>query len=184
MKSDTGYDKDSRKLQTPSNVTHISRCLKRTCEDGRAQVMAYYHTVGIGSTATEVLAGGAFGVGIADNMREAYSFLCANYEDGDEIVLVGFSRGAFTARSIAGMVTHLGLLTRKGLDYFYIIFKDMQNWNTPGYIDQFAQMPFPNKPHGEDAAERYREMLLERDLTRVYQGDDNNNPIKIKCVAV
>lgn len=34
-------------------------------------------------------------------MREAYSFVAANYEPGDEIILVGFSRGAFTARGVA-----------------------------------------------------------------------------------
>jgi uncharacterized protein (DUF2235 family) len=34
-------------------------------------------------------------------MREAYSFVAANYEPGDEIILMGFSRGAFTARAVA-----------------------------------------------------------------------------------
>lgn len=35
------------------------------------------------------------------NIREAYSFIATNYEAGDEIILLGFSRGAFTARSVA-----------------------------------------------------------------------------------
>jgi uncharacterized protein (DUF2235 family) len=38
------------------------------------------------------------------NVREVYSFIASNYAPGDEIILIGFSRGAFTARSVAGMV--------------------------------------------------------------------------------
>lgn len=95
------------------------------------------------------------------NIREAYSYICANYVDGDEIVLVGFSRGAFTARSIGGMISDLGLLTREGMDFFYPIFKDMQNWMDIDYEDQFPQLPFPNKPKGPHAADEYRRKLVE-----------------------
>lgn len=49
-----------------------------------------------------------------------------NYVDGDDIVLLGFSRGAFTARAVADMIASLGLLTYDGLDRFYDIFKDYQ----------------------------------------------------------
>lgn len=49
-----------------------------------------------------------------------------NYVDGDDIVLVGFSRGAFTARAVADMIASLGLLTHEGLDRFYSIFTDYQ----------------------------------------------------------
>lgn len=160
LNRDTGYDKTSRSLQTPSNVTRLSRALKRQCKDGRVQIIEYQNGVGTGSTVADAITGGAFGKGIADHIREAYSFICANYEDGDEIVLVGFSRGAFTARSIAGMIGDLGLLTRKGMEFFYPIFKDMQNWRTPQYKDPFPRMPFENKPRGENAEEAYREMLL------------------------
>ncbi|KAI0816687.1 hypothetical protein GGR55DRAFT_674880 [Xylaria sp. FL0064] len=107
------------------------------------------------------LFGGAFGTGISENIREAYAFICANYVDGDEIVLLGFSRGAFTARSIGGMISDLGLLTREGHEYFYAIFKDMQNWTNENYDDPFPTVPFTNKPKGEDAAAIYRERLVE-----------------------
>lgn len=49
-------------------------------------------------------------------VREAYSFLAANYCSGDEIILIGFSRGAFTARSVAGLIKDIGLLTREGME--------------------------------------------------------------------
>lgn len=49
-----------------------------------------------------------------------------NYVDGDDIVLVGFSRGAFTSRAVADMIASLGLLTHEGLDHFFAIFTDYQ----------------------------------------------------------
>ncbi len=65
---------------------------------------------------TKVL-GLMFGYGLADDVRDAYVFLMNNYEPGDRIFLFGFSRGAYTARSIASML-HLFGLIRKGNDAF------------------------------------------------------------------
>ena len=53
---------------------------------------------------------GAFGWGLSRNIREAYAFLAMNYEPGDRIYLFGFSRGAFTVRSLAGLIGQCGLL--------------------------------------------------------------------------
>ncbi|KST61682.1 hypothetical protein AO398_00345 [Methylobacterium sp. GXS13] len=51
-----------------------------------------------------------FGQGLDDNIRLAYEWLIENYNDGDEIFIFGFSRGAFTARSLAGLVAINGIL--------------------------------------------------------------------------
>lgn len=59
------------------------------------------------------------------------------------------------------MVSDLGLLTREGMEYFYPIFKDMQNWSNDKYDDPFPTMPFTNKPKGKNAAATYRERLIE-----------------------
>lgn len=115
-------------------------------------------------------------------VRESYSYLCANYSNGDEIFLIGFSRGAFTARSVAGMVSNLGLLTREGVDHFYPIFKDMQNWMNDGYVDPFPNVPFSDKPKGPDAAEIYRARLERLGFTRVTQR--NGDLIRIKAICV
>jgi uncharacterized protein (DUF2235 family) len=56
------------------------------------------------------LMGLAFGSGVYDNIAQAYEFLMREYSDGDEIFVFGFSRGAFTARSVVGMVNAFGLL--------------------------------------------------------------------------
>ncbi|KAM0452080.1 hypothetical protein ACHAPV_009704 [Trichoderma viride] len=76
------------------------------------------------------------------------------------------------------MVGNLGLLTREGLEYFYPIFKDMENWNNDGYKDEFPGQPFENKPKGPNAAAVYRERLEKLGYTRVYQ--ENGDLIKIK----
>lgn len=56
--------------------------------------------------------GGATGKGIDLNIKQAYLALSNQYEEGDEIYLFGFSRGAFTARSLAGMIYKVGLLKK------------------------------------------------------------------------
>ena len=50
------------------------------------------------------------GFGLARNVRQAYKYVCRHYTPGDEIYLIGFSRGAFTARSVAGYIAVSGLL--------------------------------------------------------------------------
>lgn len=117
-------------------------------------------------------------------MRETYSFLCSNYMDGDEIILVGFSRGAFTVRSVAGMIGNLGLLTREGVEFFYPIFKDMQHWMDYDYEDPFPNIPFPDKPKGEDAADIYRARLEQLGYTRVRRSEGQGDIITIKAVGV
>ncbi|KAG8666277.1 hypothetical protein FPOAC2_11383 [Fusarium poae] len=188
MDSDKGYQEPGLfekegSLQTPSNVTRISRCFEKRCNDGKLQVVNYESGVGTGSNRLDSITGGAFGQGLAERMRETYSFICSNYMDGDEIILVGFSRGAFTVRSVAGMIGNLGLLTREGVEFFYPIFKDMQHWMDADYEDPFPNIPFPDKPKGKDAADKYRARLEQLGYTRVKR-DQGDEIITIKAVCV
>ncbi|KAJ6781493.1 hypothetical protein PWT90_06309 [Aphanocladium album] len=185
--SDDGFTKATRKnaatVQVASNVTRISRCLKRRCSDGTLQIINYESGVGTGSNTVDTLTGGIFGLGLEQRVREAYAFLCSNYTDGDEIILIGWSRGAFTVRSVAGIISNLGLLTREGMESFVPVFKDMQHWKDMDYDDPLPNMPFSNKPKGEDAAETYRQRLEELGLTRVTQ-KTNGELIKVKAIGV
>ena len=61
------------------------------------------------------LVGLALGRGVFDNLAEAYRFLVENYQAGDRICIFGFSRGAFTARAVGGMVNMYGLVHPAGL---------------------------------------------------------------------
>ena len=83
-----------------------------------------------------------------------------NYEDGDEIILLGFSRGAFTARSIGGLISSIGLLTKHGLGAFYPIFKDWENQTSPSY-KQYGSTAWPiaGRPSFKDGS-AYLEKLV------------------------
>ncbi|KAF5526248.1 Uncharacterized protein CGCA056_v002521 [Colletotrichum aenigma] len=63
------------------------------------------------------------------DIADVYRFVCENYNYGDELIFTGFSRGAFTAPSVANMICTLGLLNSFGLDNFAAIFKDYQNFS-------------------------------------------------------
>ncbi|SPN98373.1 uncharacterized protein DNG_01418 [Cephalotrichum gorgonifer] len=171
-------------LQVPSNVTRISRSFRRICTDGRIQIINYESGVGTGSNKLDSLTGGAFGVGLSERVREAYQFICANYDDGDEIILIGFSRGAYTVRSVAGMIGEIGLLTREGLDLFYPIFKDMENWMDDDYEDPFPTLPFSEKPKGPGASGEYKARLERLGFTRVREAGGTGNLITVKAIGV
>ena len=68
--------------------------MAREAPDGTSQLL-HYHP-GVGTRRFERLRGGAFGFGISRNVSDCYRFLVENYELGDELYLLGFSRGAFT----------------------------------------------------------------------------------------
>jgi uncharacterized protein (DUF2235 family) len=96
------------------------------------------------------LRAGSIGEGVGENVREGYSFLANNWAPGDEIFLVGFSRGAFTARSIAGLIGQVGLLTKKALGSLAEVFKDVQHRRDPHYRPANPDVPFPDKPSADD----------------------------------
>src|SRR5271157_2460069 len=74
--------------------------------------MAFYDD-GVGSDGTpiEKLLGGAFGAGLFQKVKDGYSKIAQVYDKDDEIFIFGFSRGAYTARSLAGMIAICGLPT-------------------------------------------------------------------------
>jgi uncharacterized protein (DUF2235 family) len=102
----------------PTNVVLLSQAARLRDDAGTVQQVIYQPGVGTGRGATGVArwldrtAGGAFGLGLNLNLEEAYRALVFAYEPGDEIYLFGFSRGAFTARSLAGFVRTVGLPPR------------------------------------------------------------------------
>jgi uncharacterized protein (DUF2235 family) len=100
----------------PTNVTKVARAVVPRTAAGIDQVV-YYHD-GLGTSGPlDKVTGGAFGDGIEDNVRNLYRFIVYNYLPGDEIYLFGFSRGAFTVRTLAGFMHRMGLV-EKDDDYF------------------------------------------------------------------
>jgi uncharacterized protein (DUF2235 family)/membrane protease YdiL (CAAX protease family) len=65
---------------------------------------------------TRAVLGLALGLGLDDNVLNAYSWLCKNWRPGDEVYIFGFSRGAYTARVLAGFIHLIGLLRPEQLN--------------------------------------------------------------------
>jgi uncharacterized protein (DUF2235 family) len=98
----------------PTNVCKLREAVD---ESEAAAVRQHVHyEPGVGTRRWERVRGGAFGVGLSRNVRDCYAFLVDRYEPGDELFVFGFSRGAFTARSLAGLVRNSGILRREHRD--------------------------------------------------------------------
>ena len=98
-------------------VTNVCKLREAVDESEGAAVRQHVHyEPGVGTRRWERIRGGAFGVGLSRNVRECYAWLVERYEPGDELFFFGFSRGAFTARSLAGLVRNSGILRREHRD--------------------------------------------------------------------
>src|SRR5580704_8917572 len=82
--------------------------MKSLCAVNADQVC--YYSAGVGTQRGEKVSGGMFGYGLDDEVIRAYEWLIENYNLDDHIYIFGFSRGAFTARSLAGFISKCGML--------------------------------------------------------------------------
>jgi uncharacterized protein (DUF2235 family) len=133
--------------------------------NGDEIVQIVYYQAGVGTKFGRItrLMGDATGAGLKQNVREAYGFICHNWTEGDEIYLFGFSRGAYTARAIAGLISQFGLLTSRGMDGFWAVMS--------AYI------------HGKLKKDPEKAEAM-KDLTSKYERHTPNQPIPIKFVGV
>jgi uncharacterized protein (DUF2235 family) len=118
------------KKRRPSNVTKVARAIRARASNGIDQIVYYHDGVGAAS-GLDRFTGGAFGEGIEANIRDLYRFIVYNYEHDDELYFFGFSRGAFTVRTLAGFMNKLGLI-QKDDDYyvpeFYACYEGSPEW--------------------------------------------------------
>src|SRR5665213_1596231 len=92
---------------TLNNNTNVWR-LKSLCAETNEQRV--YYSQGVGTRRGESARGGITGYGIDNEIIDAYAWLIENFDDGDEIFIFGFSRGAYTARSLSGLICKCGVL--------------------------------------------------------------------------
>ncbi len=102
---------------TQRDPTNVARLARATLAQGAVPQLIYYDDgVGVAQGAADHLVhilGGAFGKGLDYKIARAYEFLCLNYVPGDRIFLFGFSRGAYTVRSLAGLLRQVWILRRE-----------------------------------------------------------------------
>ena len=126
---------DGTKVLKPTNTLKLCRAVLPRDETGRSQIA--YYDIGVGSlgeypgTTNRILhsvdrfLGGAWGAGFEGNVEDALHFLTLNHEEGDEVFIFGFSRGAATARAATRFIDWAGGLPQKSDAYFLpVLFRD------------------------------------------------------------
>jgi uncharacterized protein (DUF2235 family) len=108
-------NKETRRPR-PTNVTKVARAIRSRSTDQVDQIVFYHDGIGTRGP-LDRLTGGAFGHGMERNIRALYRFIVYNHELGDELFFFGFSRGAFTVRTLAGFMLKVGIIEKEG-DYY------------------------------------------------------------------
>jgi uncharacterized protein (DUF2235 family) len=107
-----------RTQKHPTNVVKLAQRIAPVDAHGNAQLVRYHEGIGVRARFWERFTSGVFGSGVAEHLRDVYMFLVDNFEVGDEVWLFGFSRGAFTVRSVAGLIRNVGLLRREHASFY------------------------------------------------------------------
>ncbi|KAK5727777.1 hypothetical protein LTR17_012435 [Elasticomyces elasticus] len=155
-------------LQNPSNITRIARAIRPEDDHHHPQIVYYQAGLGTGLGLTNQLLGGGTGLGLAENVREAYAFLANNYSEhdglvpNDSIFLLGFSRGAYTARTLGGFVCAMGVLRRKALPHFYECFEDWERAGDPSYKPMFFDNYYAHHDSAKDVERKKPDDALAR----------------------
>ncbi|KAH8200896.1 hypothetical protein TruAng_004905 [Truncatella angustata] len=140
LASDMG-DKSS-----PSNVAKLARAVANSGLDDKGnlvkQIVSYHSGLGSGDLPFQKGIYGGLGWGLDIDVCQIYDFISNNYEPGDELFFFGFSRGAFTVRSVAGLVCDVGVLSAVYMSRFAEMWKAYRAntsgepfRNTPWYLD-------------------------------------------------
>ncbi len=109
-------DETSQGVPCPTNVVRMAEAVKSKDKGGVEQKLFYDPGIGSSGGWIRRCFEGATGTGMSKNILDAYRYLIHNYVPGDELYFFGFSRGAFTARSLAGLIRNSGLLRPDSMD--------------------------------------------------------------------
>ena len=160
------YDGTWNALTNPDEVTNVVRvaqAVKPVSSDGIPQVVYYNAGVGSGGPLDRLL-GGVFGAGLRDNVKRGLAFLSLNWEaaeeeaaeegeSADEIYIFGFSRGAYTARALAGVISAIGGIPRQAsFDQLERVWnhyrnsKEQREADQQGIDDLIWKLPKDGKP--------------------------------------
>jgi uncharacterized protein (DUF2235 family) len=175
------FDGTWNALSNPEELTNIVRLANLvTVKSGEVDQISYYNSgVGSGGPIDRFL-GGAFGVGLKSNVKRGLMFLALNYEAGDELYLFGFSRGAYTARALAGVIGTAGIPIDIG--------KTEVHWNLYQQIAKLRpKAGLPKDSPKRQAAEKAIAVLKEQLVPLSRNTNDAGTkmvPVPITCVGV
>ena len=127
----------------PTNVLKLARGIRPLDSEQVSQQVFY--DWGIGSYHDSLIAG-ATGRGIVKNITDGYRYLVQNYSPGDEIYLFGFSRGAYTVRSLCGLIYNCGILKRPDARLIEMAFKHYKRPGPAYHPDGEKSVAFPKTP--------------------------------------
>jgi uncharacterized protein (DUF2235 family) len=131
-------DEQRDHVAKPTNVAKLALALVSDIDKPAEQQSQLVHSeLGVGTSADDRLIGGAVGYGISRNIRNGYRFLAENYVPSDRVYLLGFSRGAYTARSLAGLIHNCGILRPECADHVdeaFAFYRDRTNQTHPKTI--------------------------------------------------
>lgn len=134
----TPVQKDRGRV-VPTNVVKMARAVVDT--DKSRQPPAYYDQ-GVGTGKLDKVTGGGLGIGLSENILQAYRHIADNFEDDDRLFLFGFSRGAYTARSLSGLIGRCGLTSAKDLksaDEAYEIYRQATDAQGKEKVQKFKE---------------------------------------------
>jgi uncharacterized protein (DUF2235 family) len=117
-----------------SNVCYLYDAIAPKDADGVEQLKVYDTGIGSSYDFWDRFAGGLTGAGIDEKIKDSYTFLMLNYAPGDHIYLFGFSRGAYTARSLAGFIRCCGILKPAYIHLVgdaYRLYRDRNDYTAP-----------------------------------------------------
>src|SRR5215472_12351324 len=118
-KEGSGADTNVAKLDSGKRII-TQAFINANAIDGTAQHVHYHDGVGSEGDFLQKLLGGAIGLGLKKIIQDVYEFLVSDYAAADEIYIFGFSRGAYAARALAGLIGASGIQRQKNSDEFEI----------------------------------------------------------------
>ena len=116
-KEGSGADTNVAKLDS---ARKIQAFIKATAADGTLQHVHYHDGVGTEGDLIQKLLGGFIGLGLKKIIQDVYEFIVADYAAGDELYIVGFSRGAYGARALAGLIGASGIQRKLDANVFEV----------------------------------------------------------------
>lgn len=175
------FDGTWNALADPTALTNVVKLANLvTVSSGDIEQVSYYNSgVGSGGPIDRYL-GGLFGAGLKSNVKRGLTFLALNYEKADEIYIFGFSRGAYTARALAGVIGSAGIpVDISNVETHWNIYQQMAKLRP----DHRLPKDSPKRKAAVDAIELLRKELVK--YSRNTNDDETElEDVPIACVGV